>query len=111
VDIKIVNRHYEVFISDKPNEYMIENNLQAYCDYNRKNIVISKTFLDGDNKSIETIKNDLLHECIHAYFNEIGIEDLNNEYTVNIITALILNNSINYDVSELIDDVFQTPII
>jgi len=111
MDMKIVNKYYSVYFTEEPDKYMKENNLQAYCDYDKLEIIISKKFLDGSNKSMSTIENDLLHESIHAYFNEIGLEEINNEFNVNIITALISNNSIYRDVCSLVEKSFVKPIM
>lgn len=59
--LNILGTNYEVIKVKEPTPYMFENSFSAYCDYKRKQIVLSDY---GD---------DFIHEIIHAYLWESGL--------------------------------------
>jgi hypothetical protein len=101
--INIVNVNYNINVIDEPDNYMKENNLQAYCDYNETTITISKKYIDGTIKTHRTLIVDLLHEILHAYFYETGTTELNNELAIECVSMMMINQNFLKKAKDIIE--------
>lgn len=70
--IDVLGTNYEVITLNKKDKYMIDNNLDGYCDLTSKKIVVCGNENDFDNQDVYT-RNIIRHELIHAFLNESGI--------------------------------------
>ena len=75
--VNILGTEYTVHLIDEQDEAMIEANLQGYCDWTSKKIVVlkhKKSCASDLNNIEELTKKTLKHEIIHAFLFESGIE-------------------------------------
>ena len=76
--VKILGKKYKLTILEEREPEMIANDWGAYINYDDRVIKITK----GQESS-------LIHECVHGYLNEIGLDRLNNENDVEIIAKIV----------------------
>lgn len=82
--VNILGEEYEIKILEKRDSCMLENNSDGYVNYDDKCIYLWKDDV--------WIKHTLIHEMIHAYLFEAGIEfdyGIHNEDNVNFIARMI----------------------
>jgi hypothetical protein len=101
--INIVNVDYDIEVINEADDYMVKNNLQAYCDYNETKITISRKYIDGTIKTHRTLIIDLLHEILHAYFYETGTTELNNELAVECVSMMMINQDFLKKAKDIIE--------
>lgn len=90
--VNILGEEYEIKILEKSDSCMLENNYTGYVNYDDKCIYLLK--------EDTWIKHILLHEMVHAYFHEAGIEfgyGIHNEDNVNFIARMIPKISNQFD--------------
>lgn len=90
--VNILGEEYEIKILEKRDSCMLENNSDGYVHYDDKRIYLWKEDI--------WIKHTLLHEMIHAYLHEAGIEfgyGIHNEDNVNFIARMIPKISNQFD--------------
>lgn len=86
--IDIVGIKYTLKLLNKPNNIMKHNNFDGYCDPDTKQIVILNT------KHKEDV---LIHELTHAYFFEMGLEELaHNEMIISVFSIIIYRITSTY---------------
>ena len=95
--INILGSTYEIIFTENPTPYMEENGFGGLADYDKQEITIVTKFYgnniekyeDEVDKSQQFIEDTLTHELAHAFLNESGQEDINNERTVEVMSKFV----------------------
>jgi len=80
MNINILGDKYKLEYLDKKTKYMKKKNLGAFIDYRKRKIKVMKNQ-----------KEALIHECVHGYLFKIGLERLNNEEDVELISNIVIH--------------------
>ncbi len=82
MNINILGTEYELITDGTIEAYPDLEGSDGYCNYQLKQIVISKEDDDGTVSYARYLEKVLRHEIIHAYLYESGLHDYTNDESI-----------------------------
>lgn len=80
LEISILGTNYELIMGGTTEDYPdLADGNDGYCNYQLKQIVISKEYDDGTKSYEKYLETVVRHEIIHAYLYESGLHDYAND--------------------------------